>query len=404
MEDGVVGFLAINCATGVTFGTFGPALAMIETEFGVTRAATSSALGLVYLALGLVSPLVGMALQRFSIRSVMIAGAILNILGNLLLAEANNFALVASAYALLIGPGVCLLSVIPVSLMISRWFDKDRGKALGLANMLLFLTIWPPIAAVLILSGGRPLLFLSLAAIFALLIPILSLIVEPSDAGTDIEPNAAGQDFLPIRSLLANGSFWIVSLAIGVMSGASTIFAVHSVSMATSKGIDLPSAASLMSAFGLAAILGAMAFGWLADRIGPFLALAINAAALVLCWLSLTLADGLPMMVGLSAIIGLCLGALVPLHGMALSHLFRAANVGRAMGFGYFIMVPFLFGAAPLAGFLFDRTRSYDTVLLTVSCALAGAALGFGRLAISERGKSTSQTLRRAVPGDGAPS
>lgn len=387
----LIGFLAINISMGMTWGTFGPILPMFEREFEASRTVVSSAFGLIYLTLGLASPLTGYLVQRFSLRKVMIAGAVMNVAGNAALAFVDHFSLVMWVYAILIGPGICLVSAIPVTTLITRWFANNRGKGLGVANMLILLLISPPIATELILMGGRQALFLSLAACFMLLLPCLGFIIDrPPDCKT-VQEAALPAKALMLREFLADKRFWLISLGVGFMSGAASIFAVHAVSIAISKGVDISAASILVSAFATGSLLGGPVFGWLADRIGPLAALAVNGAVLAGTWLLVFYEGNGAVLIGLSFVIGTCLGALVALHGLALGHVFGTENVGRALGYSYFLKIPFLFGSAPLVGLMYDSTKSYGLGLLMVSAALTLSTLIFTGIALGSRRSRQAQ-------------
>jgi predicted MFS family arabinose efflux permease len=98
--------MAQNCAMGLAFGSFGPLLASTEQQFGISRAVAASGMSALMLALGLLSPLVGQALQRMTIRTVFMAGAALSATGYLGLALAPSFAIALVMYVV-VGAGVC---------------------------------------------------------------------------------------------------------------------------------------------------------------------------------------------------------------------------------------------------------------------------------------------------------
>jgi len=50
------------------------------------------------------------------------------------------------------------------------------------------------------------------------------------------------------------------------------------------------------------------------------------------------------------------------------------------MGYGYPLKIPFTFGSVPLAGYVYDRTGSYDAALLIFIAAFLAAALAVGVL------------------------
>jgi MFS family permease len=173
-----IAFLAQNCAIGIALGSYGTLITSLQTEFNTSRSLASTGLSVMLLVLGLMSPFMGGLLTRFSIRTVMVAGAVLNMVGYLLLAQANSIYMVLAIYAALLGPGYCMLGIIAPATLISRWFTRHRGKALGVMNMPLFLASVSPIAAFLTIHYSLQSAYLLFAGVFALLLPLLLTIVD----------------------------------------------------------------------------------------------------------------------------------------------------------------------------------------------------------------------------------
>jgi cyanate permease len=79
-------------------------------------------------------------------------------------------------------------------------------------------------------------------------------------------------------------------------------------------------------------------------------------------------------------VIALCLigfgaGAIMPLHPYLNSRYFDAAVSSHVNGAQMPLFLPFALVGAPLAGYVYDRTGSYDPVLLALAATLAVAAL-----------------------------
>src|ERR1700680_4805776 len=90
-----IALLAQNCALGLPAGSYSTVLASFQAQFGVSRAAVSSALGIMYASMGVLSPFAGVLLQRFSVRRVMIFAAGLSAAAYCALAFANSNFLVS---------------------------------------------------------------------------------------------------------------------------------------------------------------------------------------------------------------------------------------------------------------------------------------------------------------------
>lgn len=379
-------WLAQNCAIGLSCGSYGAALTTLQKDLGANRAEVSYGLAIMLLTLGLISPIVGGALHRFRARSVMMAGAAMNVAGYLVLTQISALWQLIATFALLIGPGACMLGMIPASTIVSRWFERDRGKALAITNMPAFMLIVPPVAAWLVARGGTVQLYWALAGAFALLLPVLCLLVErPEDAGQTMRradsdgprQGAASAPPLAARDIWRDARFWLLSLGIGVMTGCGSVYTTHIIAIVSDRGVPLTEAALPMSAFGAGTLAGALLFGWLIDRFGAIPMLIVNAAVQTLLWGALVNVTDLGVMTALGGAIGACMGSLVALHTATLNEVLGPASFSRAMGMSYLIKVPFLFGLTPLAGHFYDVMGNYSAALALVCALIAASLLAF---------------------------
>jgi MFS family permease len=377
-------FLAYNCGVTVVLTVFGPALPVLQRELGASRASVSMAFALLMLSLGLLAPLIGTLTRWVRLRTLMMAGAGLHAVGYLLLALAHSLAQVLLLFGLVLGAGCCLMAVVPAPTLVSRWFEKDRGKALGLALMQVAGLVAAPLAARLVLLGGGRLLFLSLSGFFAALIPVMSLVIDTPEsvgqsprramADAPSPPGPVGKP-TPILAIFADRRFWLLSIAVGICTGAGVAFAAHGPAMAVAHGASLTAGSVVLGVAGAGGLVGSMGFGWLADRIGPFRSLAAAMALACVGWLLFAGVTAVPLMVMLATVMGGCMGAAVVLHSACMSEIFTGADFSRALGYSYFVKIPFLFGFPPLAGRLYDLSGNYASTYLVIVGAMLVASL-----------------------------
>ena len=377
-----LGFLGQNTAIGIVFGSFGTMVVALQHELGTSRALISAGPAIMMLMLGLVAPVVGSWIGRHSIRLTMMTGAALLSVGFLGLAIVTDIRLFIALFALTIGPGAAMLGVVPAATLVSRWFSARRGVALGVTHLPVFLLITPPLAAWLIRYHGPSAVFLAAGTFSILLIPILLLVVDrPPNAAReesgDPAPLAAPTPAMATFTLLGDWRFWTLNVASGLLAAGGSTYSTQIVAMVTGLGIPLSEGAVMLSAFGLASVVGAMFFGWLADRVGAPGAYAVAAMVLAASWTVLRSTADYGVLVGVALLSGLCLGAIGTLHAAASGTLFGHENVGKVMGFGYTIKVPFIFAAPVFAGYVFDVTGSYKIAILVhvLGFGVAGSAL-----------------------------
>jgi cyanate permease len=383
-------FVAYNFGLTVVITSFGPALPILQRELGVSRAAISMAFGLQMLALGGLAAVFGNLTRWVKVRTLMLAGCVAHCVGFLLLAYARSLIEVLVVYGVLLGAASCMMATIGAPTLVSRWFEKDRGKALGLAIMQPMGLLAAPAAGWLVATGGSRLLFLCLAGMFVLVGLVLTQVIDrPEDVGQRQRradaAQAAGGEAEAIRSsreIFLDRRFWMLSLAVCGASSCGIVFAAHGPAMAIAKGLDIKLASLTLAASGAGALVATLGFGWLADRIGPFGALLASLVLSAVSWLGFTQVDSLPLVLAFSFCLAGLMGAAISLHSACTQELFGTATFARAIGYGYFVKAPFLFVAAPLAGRLFDLSGGYGSTYAVViavlsACSLLAVALMF---------------------------
>lgn len=368
----VITFVILNIALGVNFTAYGALVEAIQRTFETSRTLASSGPSVLNVAMGLLAPVVGGMMRRVSVRKMMLIGAVMNAAGYVIISQVSDVWYMLACYALLIGPGFCLLGPIPCITVVSNWFVEGRGKAVGIINMPFGNTIMPIAAALMLQANGLRPTFIGMAILIALLIPMILLLVDrPDRIGQRARgENAASADGeAPVAALtstqvLQMPSFWVITLGVGLLSAAGMVMVTHLISLATGRGIELSSASLLLAAFGVAGVAGAPIFGWLSDRVGGGKAFAILCLVQVLPWAGLlVVGNNFQLLMVCAFLIGLCSNAILTLFGTTTSEWLGAANVSVGMGLCYLLQIPFLFGAAPLAGAMFESTGSYDATI-----------------------------------------
>jgi MFS family permease len=155
------------------------------------------------------------------------------------------------------------------------------------------------------------------------------------------------------------------------------------------RGFSLENGAWLMSAYATAGIGGVLIFGWIADRFGYRAGLLLNGGAQICFWSILMLAASFPLLLLSAIAIGLCTTAILALHGAAIATIFGPQNMGSVLGLSYLPKLPFIFGASPLMGVLFDATGGYEAAFLVQIVLLGSVIIGFILLPVSSNAQQT---------------
>ena len=128
-------FAAQALTVGVTGYAYSLFLKPIGEEFGIDPARLGLGQSGLMFAMMLVGPLLGVALDRYSIRALVIAGAVTFAAGLALLAAASSLVWMAVAYCLIIGVGSLLAGPVSANKLVVSWFMRMRGRALGVSSV-----------------------------------------------------------------------------------------------------------------------------------------------------------------------------------------------------------------------------------------------------------------------------
>jgi MFS family permease len=195
-------------------------------------------------------------------------------------------------------------------------------------------------------------------------------------------------------------NFAIIAAVIALNFSALGALLTHAVPHATDLGFSPESAALVLSAMAGAGSIGKPLFGALADRIDKRSAVWM-AAGLQLCGSGLFIgARSYPLLIAAALVFGLGMGGIVPLQGALIGAAFGRRAFGRAMGLLALAMLPLIVVSSPFAGYVFDRTGSYDLAftVFTGMFALSMVVLLMLRLPAAEPGTVRVADAAARVP------
>ena len=379
---------------GFVFWSIGLYTATFEDVFGAPRAQINLIETCLTVATNLLSPVAGILIDRWSIRHLMMIGMVAMGLGLLILSQAGTLLHIWVVWASLIPLGVLLIGAIPSAALVSRWFIRRRGLALGLtatgSSMGGFLV--PPFMTWLFLEWDWRTGLMVGGCICFMVIPIFYWLLrnEPADLGLSGEPDApasaADSGDIPafsadakdwgIPDLLRSQIFWLQMVVSGTLL-AVTLGMLANLSLhAKDLGVTGQSTALLYSIIAVCSFSGKALTGHLMDRLG------IQRCGYLICsflssgLLILLLVQDYSGLVAGAFVMGLGYGGVVPIWTNMPARAFGAGSVGRALGVMNPLHIPITATSAPLAGYISDTTGSYDGVFWMYGGCCAVAAVG----------------------------
>lgn len=254
---------------GVVYYTFGLFLPQIVADTGWSAVGVAAAIGPGVLMGAVMLPLVGRISDKYGVRLVALAGGPAFALGLACLGWASANSASFTAFVMF----MYLLSFagtpIAYAQMLTGWFDRRRGLALGImfCAAALGIAAWPSYAAFLIAGMGWRMAYVVMgctaggAILFSALFLLRDAPQRAAVAGD--APNALG---LTTGEALRTARFWKIAAIFTVVSAVLGGTAVQFPLMIQQLGAEAGTAAEVLSAIGIAMFVGRFVLGFILDR------------------------------------------------------------------------------------------------------------------------------------------
>ena len=383
----------------VGFGTslylYSVLIGAIATEMPGSRTVMMLGVSGMLFMVGVVSPKVGAYLDRYPIKWVLMGGSTVLACGFLLMSLAPSLESVVALYATLIAAGMAILSPLSCSILLTRWFVRYRGLALGISALGTQFggVVFPPtIAAGVSAFGWRPTVLLLAAFVFVAVPALVQLFVveHPKDKGqyADGDAEKSGADApkqtpverLNWRDLLRNPNFTVVVIVITVASITYSGVLSSMALIAQDKSFSMALGASLVSMLSVAGIISSPLLGRVSDLLSVQGTLRLTCAFAFAAMLLFRLADNQYGLYAAAVLFGFFGGAVVPIWSASLSRAFASEHFGQVLGFSTALVYGCAAFSGPIVGALYDASGSYASVFLVLAGLIALSSLSTIRL------------------------
>ena len=388
----VIAGFAINAIILGTRYSFGVFFKSLESEFDLTRGATSGVFSAYMVFCCAFAILGGWASDRYGPRIVTFLMGLFVGLSFLLTSQTNSSWQLFISYSLLFAIGTGAGYVVLMS-TISRWFDRRRGSALGIAGSGVGVgtVVIAPFATYLISSLDWRRAFIVVGLIAGAIIVSFSMLLKKDPSEIGVLPNGvksgSGEmriqdkqdDIQPISfSLLQafrTSNFWFMWIVQLMWALCLHIVLVHIVPHATDVGISAAEAAVVLGLIGMISIPSRVVMGGLSDRIdrkvSAIICALLQAGAVVwLIW-----SQELWMFYLFAIVYGLGWGGIDPPVVALMGDVFGLRRIGVIMGA---MIVGWGIGAAigpVIGGLIFDVSNSYSAAFSVGAVAMLVATL-----------------------------
>lgn len=394
----------------------------VLNEFKWSRGTTAIALSIHLVLLGLASPFAGALIDKYGPRRVMPIGAIITAGALLWLSRSTAQWDFYVAFGVVAAAGSSLLHIVPMTTVVSNWFVRNRGTAIGIvtagsgAGQLVLM----PLLQYLIATIGWRDAYLVLGIVTLTIPPTLIWLFvhsRPEDRGlsTEMELNrrrkrkevevvikGEGEALERKKGFVRKGEvvildkewaetdwtvgkavrsfrFWALTLVMAMFAAGFFLISVQLVAYLEDKGYSPIMAASVVGLQGLLNVAGKFIGGLLSDRIGREKTLTLSIAVFVSSIVLLNLGGFFmsPIVIYAFAVFyGVGYGLALPALMASAADLFQGRHFGSILGI---IILGGFFGGAVgtwMGGVFFDLTGAYRVnfllaaVVMFVSAAL----------------------------------
>lgn len=370
-------FLSLFAIVGFAFYGLPFFFDFMEKEYGWTRTFITSGNAFGKLLVGpLFGFLAGWMIDKYGPRRLMMAGVLMMGTALVGLSFADTPMLFYTFYVFN-ALGYVFGGPLPCQVLISRWFDKNRGKAMGMAYLGIGVggALAPHIAEALEKNLGW---HTSLAALGILGIVIAFPLVYFIKGSTSYinSGQAVREPAIPIREILTNRNFYLLGFgsmcAIGVVGGINQHLKLYLSDLEYSQ----KAAAGIISLVLFSSLGGRLLMGWLADLF-PRKYVMILIYMIVASVIPLLLMPEFPGRIYIFAVIfGIGLGGDYMIIPLMAGDLFGIRALGRVMGI---ILVADGVAEASfpmLLGTMYDASGTYRTAFMVlIAVALTGALI-----------------------------
>ncbi len=354
-------------------------IAPIAATFGWSYAQISLGLSFRGLEVGVLDPFVGMAVDRWPARRLVLIGVIMYGLGLVCISQATTLIMFYTGFVVL-GLGNSLsIHVVPQT-MIARWFRRDVGKASAVLSMggslggvlipLLVMMIdaysWQ--TSLLILAVGIWVIGIPLSFIFRARPEEYGLLPDGKTQGDEKEWSSSVNydNNVEVKEALKMRALWQIGIAYMLQTGVIHAVSTHVMPYLESLKITRSTASMVTMFLPLVGFVARMPYGWLADIFPKKYVMAVSigltTAGIFLFWLI----DDSSFMPICAFVIVFGLGHAGP--GTVRTPLVREYFGVKNFGTMYGLLAVFNMASQlvypPVAGLVYDTLGSYKPIWL----------------------------------------
>lgn len=282
--------------------------------------------------------------------------------------------------------------------VVSKWFVRKRGRALGIATMGVSaggVIVIPLTTLFISLFGWRGAWSALGVVLLVTILPLGAFFMrrEPGDVGlfpdgdsaevagaprTGAGSAATGlrvQGSYTVRQAFGTRAFWALVVTQTLSGMGLQAALIHQIAYVEDKGFSFATATVVATAMAFFAAAGKVPWGMIAERVPVRFVMGFAFALAAGSMLFMVLGQTLTMLYLYAVGFGLGVGSMPPLSGLAWANYFGPRHQGALRGWAT-PLTRWTSGVTPfMAGLVYDRAGSYDLAFFALSATWAIAAL-----------------------------
>jgi MFS family permease len=386
-------------AIGSTSYAAGLFVLPLEHDLGLSRADANSSIPILFTGGALMSLPVGYLLDRFAVQRIMSIGAITFGLGMAIISMTSSVWVMALALFVPVAFGFMAIGPLTSTTLVSRWFYKRRGRALGLATVATSgggIVVVPLLSWTIQTYGWRSALFAEAILISSVVIALSTFVIRsgPADLSLGDHSENKGRSAMDLpqsvdaartsprqpgwrlQQILTTMNFWAVVVAIAAITAVNQAIVVTIVPYGTELGFSPGSVALLITAFSISAAIVKVGSGILAEYIDQRLIMLASALAMIASLLVLLTFSSYPALMIACCLAGTALGCILPSTAVLVASCFGSPSFGTVMGAVYVAIGISSIASVRFVGGVFDRNGNYREAFIIFVILSVVAALG----------------------------
>lgn len=374
--------LSAGTIVGIAMGlrqVAGLYLTPMTQDLGIGREPFSNAMALANLIWGIGAVFAGMVADRFGAGRVIVTGALATMIGNYLMYAAQSGTDLLWA-GLFLGIGVSGTGITSLVGAVGRAAPPDKRLAaiasLGMAGGIGGFVAFPYTHLLMDVAGWKTSLLL-LVATCAIMIPLALPLAGKPAATAGVGDDQSLLD--AVREAFTHRSYILLVIGFFVCGFHLALYGVHLPAFVADKGLDNSVAVIALTMVGLANLAGTYIAGQSGRFVEKRLGLSLIYLGRAIVFLGLLVLPITPAtIIGISIALGFLWLSTVPLTSGLVATFFGTRWMSMLFGVVFLSHQLGSFTGLRLAGYLYDMTKSYDTMWwISVALGLFAAAVHY---------------------------